>query len=181
MPLPSPASAGALAVIALMPVAVRVAFPAAFATPVVRLSNAPRSESESLPARVMDALAAATPVAGPGPTVAREDTMFTEVPEVLVQAPRVTLDEILGRVARGEARRDSSIVDQQFTATFRMVKGVDEHNTPELLWERVIRVFKKKPRFVRTVPLRSYDLHPGKKQDMQLSFRSGMDEEIVNF
>jgi len=179
MPLPSVASAGALAVIALMPAAVGMASTPAFATPVVRLSSAPRFESEHLPAPVMAALAA--PAAGPGPTVAREDTMFTEVPEVLVQAPRVTLDEILGRVARGEARRDSLIVDQQFTATFRMVKGVDEHQTPELLWERVVRVFKKKPRFVRTVPLRTFELHPGKKADVQLSFRSGMDEEIVNF
>src|SRR5438094_2061069 len=147
MPLPSPASAGALAVIALMPVAVRVAFPAAFATPVVRLSNAPRSESESLPARVMDALAAATPVAGPGPTVAREDTMFTEVPEVLVQAPRVTLDEILERVAGGEARRESLLTDEQFTATFRLVRGIGTKQGPELLSERVVRVYKKKPHF----------------------------------
>ena len=35
---------------------------------------------------------------------AREDTMHTEVPEVLVTAPRITLDEILDLVARGEAR-----------------------------------------------------------------------------
>ena len=38
--------------------------------------------------------------------------MRTSVPEVLVSAPRVTLDEILDRVGRGEARRDSLLADQ---------------------------------------------------------------------
>ena len=55
---------------------------------------------------------AATAPASPGPTLAREDTLHTEVPEVLVRAPRVTLAEILDRVARGEARRESLLTDQ---------------------------------------------------------------------
>jgi len=107
--------------------------------------------------------------------------MFTQVPEVLVRAPRVTLDEILGRVARGEARRESLIVDQQFTATFRVVRGIGGRSGPELLSERVLRVYKKKPRLVRSVLLRRYDHDPPKDTDLQLNFRAGMDEEIVNF
>ena len=50
-------------------------------------------------------LVATAPAGAQGPTLAVEDTMHTAVPEVLVRAPRVTLDEILDRVARGEKRR----------------------------------------------------------------------------
>jgi hypothetical protein len=117
----------------------------------------------------------------PGPTVATEDTMRTEVPEVLVRAPRVTLDEILDRVARGEARRDSLLKDQEFTATFRVVSGVDSKKGPETLNERVLHVYKKRPNRVRTVVLREYDRDPGRSSGANVRFRGGMDEEIVNF
>src|SRR5262245_21750911 len=100
------------------------------------------------------ALAAEPPPASPGPTLAVEDTMHTEVPEVLVKAPRVTLDEILDRVARGEARRDSSLTDQQFTASFRVISGIGGKKGPELLSERIVRVYKKRPDKVRSVTLR---------------------------
>src|SRR5262249_11917109 len=59
----------------------------------------------------------------PGRPVAVEDTLHPEVPEVLVKAPRVPLDEILDRVARGEARRDSALTDIAFTATMRLVRS----------------------------------------------------------
>ena len=109
--------------------------------------------------------------------------MHTEVPEVLVRAPRVTLDEILDRVARGEARRDSMMRDQAFTITIRMVRGVkDARKPPELLSERVVRVFKKRPGRVRTVTLRDWQAHPDKDgSHAEVRFRSRMDEEIVNF
>ena len=118
-----------------------------------------------------------------GPTVAREDTMRTEVSEVLVRAPRVTLDEILDRVARGEARRESLIVDQQFTATFRLVRPADGKGTSALtLSERVMRVYKKKPNLVRTVLLRDYERDRRKgNAEVSVNFRGGMDEELVNF
>jgi len=109
--------------------------------------------------------------------------MHTEVSEVLVRAPRVTLDEILDRVARGEARRESLIVDQQFTATFRLVRGVGAANrAPQLLSERVMRVYKKKPNLTHTVVLRNYE-HDRRRggAEVQVNFRGGMDEEIVNF
>ena len=117
----------------------------------------------------------------PGPTLAREDTMHTEVPEVLVRAPRVTLDEILARVAAGEARREAAISDEQFTATFRLVTG---GGTPaaSVYSERVVRVYKKKPNRVRTVTLRTFDRDSTKKKaNVNVSFSGGMDEDIVNF
>jgi hypothetical protein len=124
------------------------------------------------------ALAAPEP-ASPGPTLAREDTLYTELPEELVSAPRVTLDEILDRVARGEARRESLLVDQSFTATFRLVRNVDGRGEPQLLSETVARVYKKRPDRVRMVVLRRWKKeHSG---DVRVEFRPDMGEEIVNF
>src|SRR5689334_5957492 len=133
-------------------------------------------------------LAAAAPAsATPGPTLAREDTMHTEVSEVLVDAPRVTLDEILDRVARGEARRDSLMHDQSFRTTLRMVIKSASPN-PQLFLETVTQVYKKRPDKVRSVLLRKWRMKMGKgdkgdkdDDDMQLDFGPGMREEIVNF
>ena len=107
--------------------------------------------------------------------------MHTEVPEVLVTAPRVTLDEILDRVARGEARRDSAIRDQSFTCTIRMAHGATKSKPATVLEERVYRVYKKKPDRLRTVLLRQVKAEPEKRGGMQINFRTTMDEEIVNF
>jgi len=116
------------------------------------------------------------------PTMAVEDTMHTEVSEVLVKAPRVTLDEILNRVARGEARRDSALHDMAFTITVRVLSGVRDKGKPlEPLSETVTRVYKKKPDKLRTVKLREWHKNPKSKDDMNVEFRSRMDEEIVNF
>ena len=123
------------------------------------------------------------PAASSVPTMAVEDTMRTEVPEVLVRAPRVTLDEILSRVARGEARRESLMTDQTFTVTIRVVGRVeDPKKPPKLLVENVVRVYKKRPGKVRSVLLRNYRPKPDKKgDDPDIQIRTGMDEEIVNF
>ena len=130
-------------------------------------------------------LLAATPAAAAppprGPTVAVEDTMHTEVPEVLVSAPRVTLDEILDRVARGEARRDSLLRDVAFTGTVRVVRDPAGDKAPQLLEERVSRVYRKKPDKVRTVQLRLWQLKPPKRADADVSFSSSTEEEVVNF
>ena len=127
--------------------------------------------------------AAGRPAASSVPTMAVEDTMRTEVPEVLVRAPRVTLDEILSRVARGEARRESLMTDQTFTVTIRVVGRVeDPKKPPKLLVENVVRVYKKRPGKVRSVLLRNYRPKPDKKgDDPDIQIRTGMDEEIVNF
>src|SRR5512143_1146163 len=98
-------------------------------------------------------LVAAPPPAPPaGPTLAREDTLYAEEPEVLVRAPRVTLDEILARVARGEARRESLLADQAFRATMRIVRdSSDPRKPPTLERETVVQVWKKRPDRVRNV------------------------------
>src|SRR5580765_5914049 len=124
-------------------------------------------------AQVVKALALAVVIALPaaalaapaeGPTLAKEDTMRTDVSTVLVKAPRVTLEEILERVARGEARRDSLLRDQSFTATMRVMRNTVGKGAPELFVESVSRVYKKKPNGVRTIPLRKYEKYPDKKQ-----------------
>jgi len=117
----------------------------------------------------------------PGPTLAQEDTMFTELPEILVRAPRVTLDEILGRVARGEARRESLLTDQAFTATFRVVGSDKRKGAQKVVRETVTRVYKKKPDRLRTVMLRDRDERRGMKVGLEINFSPGMGEQIVNF
>ncbi len=123
------------------------------------------------------------PAGAPGPTLAVEDTMRTQVPPVLVSAPRVTLDEILARVARGERRRDSLMTDQSTLVTARLVRNADARRPAQVLSETVMRVFKKRPDRVRTQVLRQYrvgeEKHAGVK--INFEFRPGMDEEIVNF
>jgi hypothetical protein len=131
------------------------------------------------PAAILWISLTATTPATTTPTLAREDTMFTELPEVLVHAPRVTLDEILERVARGEARRDSALRDQTFTATFRLVRAAKGDDEPELLSETVAKVYKKRPDRVRSVVLRRWQKK--KSANVKLNFRSRMDEEVVNF
>ena len=120
--------------------------------------------------------------------------MRTEISEVLVRAPRVTLDEILDRVARGEARRDSLLRDQSFTATMRVLGNTTGKKQPTLFVETVSKVYRKKPNLARTITLRHYEYksekermkeeQSGKKKeedDIHADFSPGMGEEIVNF
>lgn len=139
-----------------------------------------------LPLALAALLTSAAHAAAPagGAALAVEDTMHTDVPEVLVRAPRVTLDEILNRVARGEARRDSLLQDQSFTATMRVMRNTAGKGTPELFAESVSKVYKKKPNLVRSVLLREYELKPDKDKDgdsIDADFSPGMGEEMVNF
>jgi len=156
-----------------------------------------------LTALLMAAAAATGPISRPappprasGPTLATEDTMHTEVPPVLVTAPRVTLDEILDRIARGERRRDSLLVDQAFVVTVRVMHARDDTAPAELLEETVSQVYRRKPDLVRTLLLKrtvgktekeKRDEAAGKKSKskdkggVQVNFRSDMSEEIVNF
>lgn len=136
---------------------------------------------------------AVRPARAEGPVVAVEDTMRTEVSEVLVRAPRVTLDEILDRVARGEARRDSLLKDQSFTALMRVLGNTTGKGKPTLFVETVSKVYKKKPNLVRTVTLRHYEYksekermkeeQSGKKKedDVNADFSPDMGEEMVTF
>jgi hypothetical protein len=124
---------------------------------------------------------AASPPPRSGPTLAVEDTMHTEVPEVLVSAPRVTLDEILDRVARGEARRDSLLHDVVFTATLRVVRGASGDRPAQLMQETVSRVYKRKPDKVRSVELRHWEIKPGKGGGANINFSPSTEEQVVNF
>lgn len=128
------------------------------------------------------ALFASSP--GSGPTLAVEDTLHTSVPEVLVRAPRVTLDEILDRVARGEARRVSLMTDQSFTVSVRLLRDVkSKTRDPRLVEESVWRVFRKVPDQVRSVLLRRRDYRPGRRgsSNVNVDFSPGMGEDVVNF
>jgi hypothetical protein len=131
------------------------------------------------------ALLAVAPARAAGPTLAVEDTLRTEVPEVLVRAPRVTLDEILDRVARGEARRDSAIRDQAFTLTARIVRNTGDPRKPdELVSERVLRAYRKRPDRSRAVVLRRWDIKPEdaeRGRGVRIEIGTDMSEEIVNF
>src|SRR5689334_21127055 len=128
----------------------------------------------------------AGPLNDAGPTLAKEDTMRTDVSTVLVKAPRVTLEEILDRVARGEARRDSLLRDQSFTATLRVMRDTEGKKAPVLFAESVSKVYKKKPDKLRTVELRHYEERPdkgdhGDDEDLNADFSPSMGEEMVNF
>ncbi|MBI1799308.1 MAG: hypothetical protein HYR73_06440 [Candidatus Eisenbacteria bacterium] len=116
-----------------------------------------------------------------GPTVAREDTLSTSVSEVLVRAPRVTLDEILDRVARGEARRDSLIRDQSFRFTLRVVRNTVGDKAPVLMQEEVYQVYRKRPGLVRSDLLRERREHPRSENGVRVQFSKGFGEEIVTF
>lgn len=111
--------------------------------------------------------------------------MHTEVPEVLVSAPRVTLAEILDRVAAGEARRDSLLRDQSYLLTLRTVGHADDSKTPQLVEESVTRVYQRKPGQARTVELRHWYAKPPREKGMHASVTvsddGGMGEDIVNF
>lgn len=114
------------------------------------------------------------------PTLAVEDTFSmptTTLPEYLVEAPRVTLDEILRRVAEGEARRDSLMQDQAYTVLIKIVYG-DGRDAAKSRVEReyVSRVYKKRPDKVREVPLRSSG-----DEDIEIRAEANMGEQVVAF
>ncbi|MEY4070524.1 MAG: hypothetical protein RL721_1138 [Candidatus Eisenbacteria bacterium] len=117
----------------------------------------------------------------PRAVLAVEDTMRTEVTPELVSARRVTLGEILDRVARGEARRDSLLLDQSFTATLRLLRNTSTSGSPELFSETVARVYKRRPSQVHTVELRRFVLDDKDDDDDDVAFSPSMGEEIVNF
>lgn len=135
--------------------------------------------------------AAALPAAGAGPAndrrpvLAVEDTMRTEVPPVLVNARRVTLAELLDRVAAGEARRDSLLRDQSYQLSIRTVGHAADGKEPKLVEERVVRVYQRKPDRTRAVTLRHWQAkppkEPGPRAEVRVETGRGMQEDIVNF
>ena len=150
--------------------AVAVASAAALAAPSPQL----RAQLSELPEPKVEE----TPI----PTLAVEDTFAmptTTLPEELVEAPRVTLDEILRRVAEGEDRRDSLMQDQSYTLLFKIVYVEDDPDSDKeskIEREYVSRISKKRPDKVREVPLRSEG-----DEDIEIRASSSMGEEVVSF
>lgn len=121
-----------------------------------------------------------------GPTLAVEDTLdapiTSVVPEVLVQAERVPLDEILRRVAEGEARRDSLMEDQTFTLLAKVLyldEKKDGGEATRVVDEQAARVYLKRPDRRKVVPLR--DTRPDEDAEVKVEVRSSLGEEMVSF
>lgn len=106
------------------------------------------------------------------------------LPEFLVTAPRVTLDEILQRVAAGETRRDSMMRDQSYILVALLTyidpgkggKGTEAKRKLEV----ASQVYKKQPDHVREVRLRqSSDFKDD--DDVDFSINPSMREQLVSF
>lgn len=140
---------------------------------------------------------APTPPHPSRPTLAVEDTLRQSaaepLPEILVTAPRQTLDEILRRVAEGEAHRDSLMQDQAFTLLVRLsgrnAKG-DPEEKSELYIESADRIYQKRPKQERVVHLKEWSREEeknkkeGKKggeQNVKVSFDADMSESFIAF
>lgn len=122
----------------------------------------------------------------PGPMLALEDTIpvpTRRLREQVVTAPRVTLDEILRRVAEGEARRDSLMQDQVFTllAALTYIDTEAGAKTPVTRqWESATRVYRKRPDKVRSIPLKHMSNFRN-EDGANVSVGSNMGEDLVNF
>jgi hypothetical protein len=115
----------------------------------------------------------------PRPALAVEDTMaipVTVLPDFLVEAERVTLDEILRRVAAGEARRDSLMRDQEYTLVGVITYLDDRGGGARRKREVASRVYKKLPDRYREIPLRTSG-----DEDIEISASAGMSERIASF
>ena len=139
-----------------------------------------------LASATLAAFAAPARAQAPAPTLAVEDTMpvpRTRLPEQVVRAPRVTLDEILRRVAEGEARRDSLMQDQEFTMLAALTYRDSEKGgaVPVVRqWESATRVYRKRPDKVRTVPLKLKSNFKS-DDDANVSVGASMGEDLVTF
>lgn len=120
------------------------------------------------------------------PVLAVEDTVRLasgSLPEYVVRAPRVTLDEILRRVVEGEARRDSLMQDQVFTRIVKVVYRYDADRTdkpPKRKLEQAHRVFKKRPDHFREILLRRQS-DERDNDDVEISSNPGMGEQVASF
>jgi len=129
-------------------------------------------------------------IGAPGvPTLAAEDTIpipSALLPEYVVTAPRVSLDEILKRVAEGEAHRDSLMKDQSYTLLAKVTYLDADEKAPtnaKKKLEYASKVYKKAPNKVREIPLRrTTDIKKKKDDDdVQVTAGPGMREQIVSF
>jgi len=95
--------------------------------------------------------------------------------EVLVRRRASTIDEILDRVARGEARRESLLTDQSLTARFASCERQRQARARALLGVGVAPV-SQAPEHMRTVPCapgrRAEEV--GRRQLVDVDFSPGM-------
>src|SRR5262245_20458968 len=127
--------------------------------------------------------AQAAPAATPRPTIAVEDTLYMDLPEEIVRSPRVTIDEILRRVAEGEAHRDSLMDDQVFTmlAALTFLDSEKGPASPVVRqWESATRVYRKRPDKVRNVLLRQKSNFKS-DNGATVTADASMGEELVTF
>src|SRR4029434_2625514 len=124
-----------------------------------------------------------------GPVLASEDTIPVPsalLPEFVVTAPRISLDEILKLVAEGEARRDSLMKDQSYTLLARITYLDADNKAPanaKKKLEYAVKVYRKARTKVREIPLiQSTDIKKKKDDDnVQVTAGPGMREQIVSF
>jgi len=122
-----------------------------------------------------------------GPTLAEEDTIpipSALLPVYVVTAPRVSLDEILQRVAEGEARRDSLMLDQSYTLSARITYLDADEKAPTGAKTRVeyaSKVYKKRPDKVREIPLRQKSDYKDQGEGIDIGAAPTMREQIASF
>jgi len=122
-----------------------------------------------------------------GPTLAEEDTI--PIPSALlpvfeVTASRVSLDEILRRVAEGEAHRDSLMLDQSYTLSARIIYLDADEKAPTGAKTRVDyagKVYKKRPDKVREIPLRQRSDFKDQAEGFDMGAAPTMREQIASF
>jgi hypothetical protein len=122
-----------------------------------------------------------------GPVLADEDTI--PIPSALmpvfeVTASRVSLDEILRRVAEGEAHRDSLMLDQSYTLSARITYLDADAKAPTGAKTRVDyagKVYKKRPDKVREIPLRQRSDFKDQGEGFDMGAAPTMREQIASF
>ena len=126
------------------------------------------------------AAASAGAETAPVPTLAVEDSLPVpriELREVEVRARRATLDEILDRIVRGEARRDSLIHDIVYDFYARAWERQPGRESPrKTLLDQVSRVYKQQPDKRREIFLRRVG-----SPKVQVRSGPGMREELIKF
>ncbi|MBI5838216.1 MAG: hypothetical protein HZB25_13335 [Candidatus Eisenbacteria bacterium] len=121
-----------------------------------------------------------TPAGPPPATLALEDTLPTPritLREVEVKARRMSLDDILDRIAAGEARRDSLLQDQVYDLYARVVaRHPGRQDSVLTIMEQVSRIYQERPDRMREVVLRRSG-----SNNVQVRADRSMSEQIIQF
>jgi hypothetical protein len=97
---------------------------------------------------------------------------------VEVRARRESLDEILDRIAAGEARRDSTIHDEVYDVYVRLLERDPNRDTPRrTVLNQVSRVYRQQGGLLREVVLK----REASRQGLDVSSGPSMREQIIKF